>query len=134
MPEIYRPMMEGVSVKTPYCAVCGRTAPLNQHHIVKRSAGKLFKNGREMRKPTITLCGFGNAMTDADGRLYCHGLAHMEMLHFRWVKHEIETRTAYGTLYVPGGHWEWLRTEEPTKYEVALTMDGWQRLPEFNEW
>lgn len=34
LPEYLRPLMDGVTVRTPYCAVCGRTYPLNQHHVV----------------------------------------------------------------------------------------------------
>ena len=60
LPEIYRPLMEAESVVSDRCAICGRRYPLEQHHIVWRSWGKLFKDGKEMRKPTVTLCGFGN--------------------------------------------------------------------------
>lgn len=31
---MYWPLMELPSVELPFCAVCGRTRPLNQHHIV----------------------------------------------------------------------------------------------------
>lgn len=86
LPEYLRPLMEGVTVRTPYCAVCGRVQPLNQHHVVRRGAGKMYRDGREVEKPTVTLCGFGNNLHDADGREYCHGLAHANRLHFRWVK------------------------------------------------
>lgn len=88
LPEYLRPLMEGVTVRTPYCAVCGRVQPLNQHHVVRRGAGKMHRGGREVEKPTVTLCGFGNNLHDADGREYCHGLAHANRLHFRWVKSE----------------------------------------------
>ena len=27
-----------------------------------------------------------------------------------------------------GGHWEYLLTDEPTKYQAALAMGGWRRL------
>lgn len=128
MPELYRPLMDGTSVELPYCAVCGRSYPLNRHHIVKRSAGKLFRFGVEVPKPTIMLCGSGNTGG-------CHGLAHSGMLHFRWVVCDNTSGTEFG--HYPrasggvGGHWEFLKTEEPTKYQTALNMDGWQRLPEF---
>lgn len=46
LPEYLRPLMDGVTVRTPYCAVCGRTYPLNQHHVVRRGAGKMYMGGR----------------------------------------------------------------------------------------
>ena len=61
LPEILRPLMMGVSVETPYCAICGRTWPVNRHHVVRRSAGKLYRGGVELPKPTVMLCGSGNA-------------------------------------------------------------------------
>ena len=54
--------------------------------------------------PTIDVCGFGNASG-------CHGRLHSHYLHLR---------------YENG--WKFLETEQPTKYEVALTMDGWQSI------
>ena len=72
MPEIYRPLMQCPTIRLGRCAVCGRTYPLEQHHLVWRSQGKLFKEGKELPKPTITLCGFGNNLYDADKRPYCH--------------------------------------------------------------
>lgn len=111
LPEIYRPLMNAESVRLGRCAVCGRRFPLNQHHIVWRSWGKVFEHGREVRKPTITLCGIGNNLYDADGTPYCHGRAHNHMLHFKWD----------GALYV-------LETAEPVDYMKALKMDGWKPL------
>ena len=55
LPEILRPLMEGPSIETPRCAVCGAPWPLNRHHIVRRGAGKLFRDGREVPKPTVML-------------------------------------------------------------------------------
>ncbi|MFR5092544.1 MAG: hypothetical protein ACLTDR_11575 [Adlercreutzia equolifaciens] len=86
LPQMWWPLMGRPSVKLPYCPICGRTSPLEQHHPVRRGAGKLFDaNGREVRKPTITLCGFGNNRLDADGTPYCHGSAHEGRLHFRFI-------------------------------------------------
>lgn len=109
------PLMEGVSIDAPYCVVCGRTWPLNRHHVVRRSAGKLYRGGIEIPKPTLMLCGSGNASG-------CHGLAHQNRLHFRWVRIEVRSNRphAFGS-----GHWEYLITDEPVKYSVALKMDGW---------
>ena len=42
LPEIYRPMMEGVTVKAGHCLVCGRVWPLNDHHVVWRSWGEVI--------------------------------------------------------------------------------------------
>ena len=100
LPEILRPLMEGPSIETPRCAVCGAPWPLNRHHIVRRGAGKLFRDGREVPKPTVMLCGSGRA------EQRCNRPA------------------------PPGsGHWEYLLLPEPTKYADALAMDGWGRLP-----
>lgn len=109
--ELYKPLMDKPSVKLDRCAVCGRNRPLNEHHVVFRSAGTWVENGREKKKPTITLCGFGNNAKDASGRLYCHGLAHARMLHFRNTD-----------------GWEYLLTDEPTRYQDALEMEGWRQL------
>lgn len=120
LPVIYRPMMGKPSITRPCCAVCGRAYPLEQHHIVRRGAGKLFdESGREIEKPTVTLCGFGNNLQDADGRNYCHGLAHANRLHFRWV--------ADGTVAC-AGHWEVIVLDEPTSYLDALALEGWRQL------
>lgn len=112
--EMYRPLMGMPSVVRPRCAVCGRGFPLEQHHIVRRGAGKMYgPDGRELEKPTVTLCGFGSNLMDADGREFCHGLAHHNRLHFR--------RAEDGGL-------EFLMLDEPTGYLTALGMDGWRRL------
>lgn len=109
------PLMEGVSIDAPYCVVCGRTWPLNRHHVVRRSAGKLYRGGIEIPKPTLMLCGSGNASG-------CHGLAHQNRLHFRWVRIEGRSNRPHAS---GSGHWEYLITDEPVKYSVALKMDGW---------
>lgn len=69
LPAILQPLMGKPSIKATRCVVCGCTYPLNNHHIVRRSAGKMYVNGVELDKPVITLCGSGNASG-------CHGLAH----------------------------------------------------------
>ena len=123
------PLMGRPSVRLPYCPVCGRSHPLEQHHPVRRGAGKLYREGREVAKPTITLCGFGSNLMDADGRPYCHGLAHHNRLHFRWAETDGPAR-GLGDMPVPmaGGHWEYLLLDEPADYLAALEMDGWRRL------
>lgn len=120
LPEFLRPLMGKPSIKLSRCAVCGRISPIEQHHIVRRGAGKYFdERGHEVKKPTITLCGFGNNLSDADGNPYCHGLAHHNRLHFRWVDHKV---------MVCAGHWEYLITDEPVDYLTALDMKGWVSL------
>lgn len=119
LPAMYQPMMGKPPVRMARCAVCGRTWPLEQHHVVFRSAGKMFVEGREIEKPTITLCGFGNNLQDADGREYCHGLAHHRRLYFRWVDD--------GAIAC-AGHWEYIRLDEACDYLTALRMDGWRPL------
>lgn len=113
------PLMDGVTIKSDRCAVCGRS-PVQMHHVVKRSAGKLYRNGIELPKPCLPLCGLGNASG-------CHGLAHANRLHFRWVTADAGADGWYLT-HVDGGHWEYLLAEEPVNYLTALSMDGWKPL------
>lgn len=120
LPAMLRPLMDGCSVHLPYCAVCGATWPLNQHHVVRRGAGRLYRHGVEVPKPTVTLCGSGNASG-------CHGLAHANRLHFRWVAEEREI-SPFGQPLGRGGHWEYVVADEPVDYLTALEMDGWRPL------
>lgn len=119
--ELLLPMMgkPSISFDPPRCAVCGKTWPLNNHHIVRRSAGVLIRDGREVRKPTVMLCGSGNTSG-------CHGMAHHGRLHFRW--RDADGVNDLGFTAWGGGHWEYLLTEGPVKYQDALAMDGWRRL------
>lgn len=107
MPEMFWHLMDGPSIEGATCAVCGRMRPLNDHHVVFRSQGKLFREGREVPKPTIRLCGIGNTGTD-----YCHGKAHHGLLHFDF----------------RDGEWWVLETREPCKVQEAWDMDGWRKL------
>lgn len=128
LPRELRDLMRAPSVMLDHCAICGRPGPLNQHHIVRRGAGRVFRGGVEVPKPTITLCGNGNALTDADGRYYCHGLAHHQMLHFRWCAAPPDFFEDNGNAQHGGGHLEYLRTREPTKYHRALEERGWRKV------
>lgn len=125
--RLYWPLMRSPSVRLDHCAICGRPYPLEQHHMVLRSAGKLFRHGSEVPKPTLTLCGFGNNLRDADGRYYCHGLAHHRMLHFRWAPARASFKEDNGGAHYGGGHLEYIRTE-PCEYAEALKMDGWKKV------
>lgn len=127
LPAMLVPLMSAPSIRLDRCAVCGRRSPLNQHHIVRRAAGKLYRAGREVPKPTVTLCGMGSVLSDADGHLYCHGLAHANRLHFRWVPEE-GPRGGAGSHRSMGGHLEYLVLDEPAPYIEALEMDGWRKL------
>lgn len=130
LPEILRPLMAAPSIRLGRCAVCGRPAPLEQHHVVRRGAGTLWRHGVEVPKPTVTLCGFGNVLRDADGRFFCHGLAHHMRLHFRWVPVSAASRERFVTADMGGvgGHMEYLVTDEPCDYATALSMEGWRPL------
>lgn len=133
---IYWPLMDAPTMVAGRCFICGRHAPLEQHHIVWRSWGKRYKHGVEMRKPTITLCGFGSNLymeiPDADGKMRrvksCHGMAHHKLLHFRFVPSKSSNGWNRGENYRPygSGRLEYLITSEPTEYIQALDMDGWE--------
>lgn len=124
LPLEYQALMNAPNVETPNrCAVCGRFLPyrvecetgpaLERHHMVFRSMGRVFDDsGNEIPKPTITLCGMGNNLRDADGRILCHGAAHHRLLHFYW---NTETEQL-----------EYLFTPYPTKYHRALDLTGWR--------
>ena len=104
------------------CSWCGRPGATNRHHIVRRGAGKLVVGGHEIRKPTVLLCGSGNASG-------CHGKAHAMKLHFRWVGKE-KSRESFPVdqAYTGAGPGEALETSKPVDYQEALDMDGWRRL------
>ena len=108
--RMYWPLMELESTRGDRCEVCGRAWPLNSHHIVRRGAGNLYADGKPLPKPTITLCGMGNVLRDADGRLYCHGAAHSGMLHFR-NNH---------------GQREYLFTDPMPYFEALQVEEGWK--------
>lgn len=101
------PLYDLPSLKLSRCAVCGRTWPLNQHHVIRRSDGQVYEDGKKLRKPTITLCGSGNTSG-------CHGKAHGHRLHFR--NHE--------------GRWQYLETDEPLAEWKAVDMEGWSDVEE----
>lgn len=125
LPLYLRPLMDGCTVRTDHCVVCGRTRPLNQHHVVRRGAGNLYRDGARLDKPTLTLCGSGNASG-------CHGLAHEGRLHFRWVPMNAMRKNVVAlsdkTITFGAGHWEWKLFDDPTRALDALqTEEGWHR-------
>ena len=106
LPMMWRDLMSAPNVETPCCAVCGRSWPLNRHHMVPRSAGNMYDgDGRRLEKPTVVLCGSGNTGG-------CHGKAHSGRMHFR------NTR----------GFLEVLELDEGCDRLTALEMEGWRRL------
>lgn len=111
------PLMDGPSIETDRCVICGARQPLNQHHVVRRGAGQLVRNGKVVPKPTLTLCGVGNVKA-MGGRPLCHGLAHANQLHFRF---NAET-----------GQWEYARFRRPIKYAEALKRGHWHPLPYYS--
>lgn len=118
--EVYRPLMDAPTVKLDRCAVCGRAWPLNQHHIVFRSQGQLIRDGKPVKKPTVTLCGDGNNLyglaPDGTRVVWCHGKAHHRLLHFRNDHGQLE--------YIDLGD----SPSDAAKYQAALLMDGWRPL------
>ena len=119
--ELYKPLMGKPSLSNANgtCCWCGSPGATNRHHIVKRSAGRWVKDGREVSKPTVLLCGNGNASG-------CHGKAHRGLLHFRW--NDGAKANKEPLHWYDGGHWEGLEVDEPVKYQDALGMEGWRRL------
>lgn len=111
--------MKAPSYISDRCFICGRRAT-NKHHMVRRNAGELYENGRKLKKPVITLCG--------SGCTGCHGKAHENKLHFRWVPEVAEYKQGDRLYYLSTGHLEYIITKESTKYQEALAMDGWQRV------
>ena len=105
IPAFLRPLMgkPDIGRESRFCAVCGRPAT-NMHHIVKRSAGKWIRDGEEVPKPCVRLCGNGNA----DG---CHGLAHQGRLHFRFDEER--------------GRWEHRIFPTAIKVQDAYAAEGW---------
>lgn len=132
IPELYQPLMKGVTIKSDRCCICGKIG-VQMHHVVKRSAGNMYISGVRIHRPKLPLCGLGNSTG-------CHGLAHHNMLHFRWVEEYGNGNKFCDYTRLDswvkgaadkGGHWEYLITDEPTKYQDALKMDGWMYLPSF---
>lgn len=125
--ELYKPLMGKPSISNAegICCWCGAPGATNHHHIVPRSAGNVVVNGRALSKPTVLLCGDGNASG-------CHGKAHQHLLHFRW--HDAYEEHRRDKVAVPhhdvgSGHIEGIELDEPMKYQKALEIEeGWRRV------
>jgi len=116
VPEFFKGLMDKPDIETGgWCAVCGSPWHVERHHIVKRSQGRWVEDGREHRKPTVMLCGFGNVGG-------CHGEAHAGRLHFRFLGDD-------GTVNPIGdvpGRWQMHRFPKGTDYLSALGYEhGW---------
>lgn len=110
LPSEYWPLFDLPSIKGKVCAVCGRNRPLNDHHLIWRSWAGVQEDGRELEKPTVTLCGTGAVSG-------CHRKAHERSLHFR----------------NNGGVLEYL--ERDGKYRELLDEEGWKPCPYWtNDW
>ena len=133
--EVLKPMMGKPSIISTHCVVCGSERNLEQHHPVKRSEGKWYVAGREMRKPTLTLCRD------------CHEKVHHRggTLYFKWVVTDGDFWNGNPNC-IGEGHWEFLDLSKeqerewrdshrlpngkmPAKigYMNALEMKGWKR-------
>lgn len=135
--EIFLPMLGKPTVKAPYCVVCGSTEKLEQHHPVKRSEGVWVRDGREVAKPTLTLCR------------KCHGKVHSRggLLFFRWSDRKTGDWVNGDASFAGTGRWECLEISKedearwkeqhrlpngklPSRigYMNALDMEGWRRI------
>lgn len=122
--EYLRPLMGKPSLSNAHgrCCWCGRPAT-NHHHIVKRSAGTWVKGGRTVQKPTILLCGEGNASG-------CHGKAHQGLLHFKWKEPGRKTtKEGWSTAHFGSGCWVGQEFDEPMgQFEAMQVEEGWRDL------
>lgn len=125
VPEFLKPLMGKPSIDNAEgrCCWCGAPNATNRHHIVKRSQGKWVKDGREVSKPTVRLCGDGNASG-------CHGKAHSGKLHFRWVDPKPSRFTdEWSRSPLGSGHWEARESDEPCDVMAAWgEKDGWRKI------
>lgn len=116
--------MKGEHHLPGWCSVCGRPYP-ERHHVVARSLG-----GGD--GPMVHLCGSGNYLYDADGRLLHHGMAENHRLHLWWMDgtdSDIAPTLAPGARPWKSAYWAYLITEEDTDPMDALRLPGWRPLP-----
>lgn len=99
MNKLFEKLIDKPSLKSDWCVFCGRPKG-SDHHVVPRSQGGT--NGA-----TMSVCGFGNESG-------CHGLLHSHKLNVRWSDEK--------------DCWEYLYTQEPTKYQNALELEGWKPI------
>ena len=100
-----------------WCAVCGRPYP-ERHHAVARSLGGGLG-------PLIHVCGRGNNLYDADGRLLHHGAAEAHLLWFWW--HDgTDLDIAPPEPRFMLSPWVFLLLPEPCGWQDALAAPGWK--------
>lgn len=119
MSRYNRHNMAGPSHKPGWCAICGRPHP-EGHHVVPRSLG-----GAD--GPVIHLCGFGNNLRDADGRLLHHGAVESHRLWF-WFNDGRDSDIAPALPRHSRGRWCYLLADEPIGEMDALTRNGWKAV------
>ena len=124
VPKFLQPLMGKPSLSNAHgqCCWCGRPAT-NHHHVVKRSAGTWVKQGITISKPTILLCGEGNASG-------CHGKAHQGLLHFkRREPGRKTTKEGWSTSPYGAGWWVGKEFDEPIgQFEAMQVEEGWRKL------
>lgn len=98
------------------CAICGEYGRLQHHHMVTRNGVEII-NGRELRNPTIPLCGMGNY-------LGCHGKAHRHLIHFK-PDFVVDTISQWPRWR---GDYQVLILDKPCTEQEARQMDGWIKL------
>lgn len=112
--------MRGADHLPGWCAVCGRPHP-ERHHVVARSLGG-------SAGPVVHLCGRGNALFDADGRLLHHGAAEMHRLHLWWADGE-DADIAPDVRGWQSAFWAYLITDFQIDTWDALRLPGWRPFP-----
>ncbi len=112
--------MCGESHLPGWCSVCGRPHP-EAHHVVPRSLGGA-------QGPLVHLCGRGNALFDADGRLLHHGAAEQRRLWLWWLDGS-DAEAAPDVAGAWTGGWAYVLLDEPAGWMRALRAPGWRMLP-----
>lgn len=114
--------MQGPDCLPGWCAICGRPYP-ERHHVVPRSLG-----GHD--GPLIHLCGRGNALRDADGRLLHHGAVETHRMWLWWcdgtdadIAPDVSKKNACGQ-----GFWAYVLADEPVDEMTALALPGWRAI------
>jgi hypothetical protein len=84
------------------CGLIVAASPRNCHHRLFAGRG-----GPDEAPNRLTLCGSGNNLRDADGRIWCHGWVHQnntEAEYHGWVISQYDERPPE---LVPVLHWMW---------------------------
>lgn len=76
----------------------------------------------------IQLCGFGNNLRDADGRLNHHGAAEHHLLWFWWYDGADADIAPKAPPLAVFGMWLYRLADEPCDIDSAIRSDGWRIL------